>query len=177
MKDDSNPLFALAGYFAVMSLFAVGGANAAVPEMDRLAVEVKHWMNDRQFADMFALAQVTPGPNVMIVTLIGYRVAGVLGALVTTLAMCGPTCLIAFYAGRTWERFKGAPWQALLRNGLVPVSVGLTASSAAVVATATDSNWPAIAISAATAAVSYWMKFNPLWAFAAAALIGLAGFV
>jgi chromate transporter len=177
MKDDSNPLLALAGYFAVMSLLAVGGANAAVPEMHRLAVEVKHWMTDRQFTDMFALAQVTPGPNVMIVTLIGYRVAGVLGALVTTLAMCGPTCLFAFFVGRTWERFKGAPWQAMLRRGLVPVSVGLTASSATVVATAADYSWSAVAISAATAVISYWMRLNPLWVFAAAALIGLAGLV
>ena len=144
MKDDGNPLLALAGYFAMMSLLAVGGANAAVPEMHRLAVEVKHWMTDRQFTDMFALAQVTPGPNVMIVTLIGYRVAGVLGALVTTLAMCGPTCLFAFFVGRTWERFKGAPWQAMLRRGLVPVSVGLTASSATVVATAADYSWSAV---------------------------------
>ncbi len=64
--------------------------------MHRFAVEVEHWMTDRQFADLFALAQVTPGPNVIIVTLIGYHVAGVAGALVATLAMCGPTCVFAF---------------------------------------------------------------------------------
>jgi chromate transporter len=101
MKDDGATLASLAGYFALMSLLAVGGANSAVPEMHRLVVEVKQWMTDRQFTDMFALAQVTPGPNVIIVTLIGYRVAGVLGALITTAAMCGPTCLFAFFVGRT----------------------------------------------------------------------------
>ena len=63
-----------------MSLFAIGGANAPCPEMHRLAVEVQGWMTDRQFADMFAIAQVTPGPNVIIVTLIGYHVAGLPGA-------------------------------------------------------------------------------------------------
>ena len=71
----------------------------AVPEMHRLAVDVHGWMTDRQFADLFAIAQVTPGPNVIIVTLIGYHVAGVAGRVVTTLAMCGPTCLIAYYVG------------------------------------------------------------------------------
>ena len=50
---NDNPLIALAGYFALLSLFAVGGANAAIPEMHRIAVEVMHWMSDRQFADMF----------------------------------------------------------------------------------------------------------------------------
>ena len=87
MKDDTGTLMTLAGYFALMSLFAIGGANSAVPEMQRVAVEVERWMTDRQFTDIFAIAQVTPGPNVIIVTLIGYHVAGLLGALVATLAM------------------------------------------------------------------------------------------
>ncbi len=77
---NDSPLITLAGYFALLSLFAVGGANAAIPEMHRIAVDVMHWMSDRQFADMFAIAQVSPGPNVIIVTLIGYHVAGFAGA-------------------------------------------------------------------------------------------------
>ena len=80
-----------------MSLFAVGGANSAIPEMHRIAVDVQHWMNDRQFADIFAISQLSPGPNVLIVTLIGYSVAGVAGALAATLAMCGPTAVLAYY--------------------------------------------------------------------------------
>ncbi len=80
MKHDGGILLTLAGYFALMSLFAIGGANGAIPEMHRLVVETRGWMTDRQFADMFALAQVTPGPNVIIVTLIGYHVAGIAGA-------------------------------------------------------------------------------------------------
>jgi chromate transporter len=101
----------LAVNFALMSLFAIGGGNSAVPEMQRLVVEVHHWMTDRQFTDLFALAQVTPGPNMIIVTLIGYQVAGVLGALVSTAAMCGPTCVLAFCIGGVWDRFKEAPWR------------------------------------------------------------------
>ena len=102
MKSDGDILVSLAGHFALLSLFAVGGANAAVPEMHRVAVELRHWMTDRQFADLFAIAQVSPGPNVIIVTLIGYQAAGLAGAAVATLAMCGPTCVLAYYMGRTW---------------------------------------------------------------------------
>ncbi len=171
MKWDGGTLATLAGYFALMSLFAIGGANSAVPEMHRLAVEVKHWMTDQQFTDTFALAQVIPGPNVIIVTLIGYHVAGIVGACVTTLAMCGPTCLLAFVVGRAIDRFSGAPWQAVLRAGLVPVSLGLIASSAAVVARAADHDWITIAITLASVAILYWTRLNPLWVFAAAAVI------
>ena len=177
MKIDGGALTALAGWFALMSLFAIGGANSAVPEMHRLAVDVNHWMTNQQFSDTFALAQLTPGPNVIIVTLIGYHVAGVLGALVTTLAMCGPTCLFAFLVGRASERFKGASWHGALSRGLVPVTLGLTASSATVVATAADYNWIAAGISVAAAVVSFWVRINPLWVFAAAALLGLSGLV
>jgi chromate transporter len=176
MKADGGTLLTLAGYFALMSLFAIGGANSAVPEMHRLVVEVRHWMSDQQFTDMFALAQVTPGPNVIIVSLIGYHVAGITGALVTTLAMCGPTCLFAFFAGRTFDRFRGTSWHTALAGGLIPVTLGLTASSAIVVATAADYNWMAAAISVATAAICYWVRVHPLWVFGVAAVLGLAGF-
>jgi chromate transporter len=177
MKAGGGELLTLAGFFALMSLFAIGGANSAVPEMHRYAVDVKHWLTDAQFADTFALAQVTPGPNVIIVTLIGYRVAGLLGALVATLAMCGPTCLFAFFVGRTFDRFRGAAWQVALSGGLVPVTLGLTAASAAVVATAADYSWRAAAISLAAALFAYWIRISPLWIFAAAALLGLGGLV
>ena len=87
-----------------MSLFAVGGAVSAIPEMHRVAVDVNHWMTDRQFADMFAISQLSPGPNVLIVTLIGYSVAGIFGALAATLAMCGPTAILACYVSRLLAR-------------------------------------------------------------------------
>ena len=131
MKATGGTLFTLASFFAVLSLFAIGGGNSAVPEMHRFAVDVQQWMTDRQFADTFALAQLTPGPNLIIVTLIGYHVAGVLGALVTTLAMCGPTGVFAFFVGRASNRFRDAAWHNALSRGLVPITLGLTAASVA----------------------------------------------
>ena len=175
MRDDAGTLLTLAGNFALMSLFAIGGANSAVPEMQRLAVEVERWMTDRQFIDMFAIAQVAPGPNVIIVTLIGYHVAGLLGALVATLAMCGPTCIFAFFIGRVWERCKEAPWRVAVQAGLLPISIGLIAASALVVAAVAVDNVLAAAIMAVTAIVSCTTRLNPLWVFAAAALLGFLG--
>jgi chromate transporter len=177
MKPDGGLLAALAGHFALLSLFAIGGANATVPEMHRLAVDVQHWMTDRQFADLVAIAQVTPGPNVIIVTLIGYRVAGVLGALVATVAMCAPTSLFAYVVGRVFDRTNGAVWQTVVRRTLVPVAIGLIAATAIVVARAADTGWGTAATSLVSAAIFYWLRINPLWVFAVAALAGLAGLV
>lgn len=172
---DSNPLLSLAVRFGLLSLFAVGGANAALPEMHRLAVDVQHWMTDRQFSDMFALAQMSPGPNVIIVTLIGYHVAGISGALIATAAMTGPTCLFALFMSRIWDRFKDAQWRIAVQAGLVPISIGLIAASAYVITRAADHSWVAAAISLLTALAGYFTRINPLWLFASAALIGLTG--
>jgi chromate transporter len=165
----------LAVNFALMSLFAIGGGNSAVPEMQRLAVEVHHWMTDRQFTDLFALAQVTPGPNMIIVTLIGYQVAGVLGALVSTAAMCAPTCVLAFCIGGVWDRFKEAPWRIAVQAGLLPISIGLIGASGFVIAMGAASNIAFGVLVFAAAFLSYVTRLNPAWMFGAAALIGLTG--
>ncbi len=174
---NSSPLTTMFGYFALLSLFAVGGANAAIPEMHRIAVEVMHWMSDRQFADMFAIAQVSPGPNVIIVALIGFHVAGLAGAAVATTAMCGPTCLLAFLVARVWDRFKDAHWRIAIQTGMVPLSLGLIAASASVLARTADHNVYAGLITAATAAVAFFTRINPLWIFVAAGVMGLSGWL
>ena len=123
MNSGGNPILTLAWTFGLMSLFAVGGANAAIPEMHRVAVDVQHWLSDKQFADVFAISQMSPGPNVLIVTLIGYSVAGVAGALVAThfdvradrrprlwrqppFDAIEPVALAGDHPGRRWCRFR-----------------------------------------------------------------------
>jgi chromate transporter len=174
---NDHPLSSLFGYFALLSLFAVGGANAAIPEMHRVAVLAMHWMNDRQFADMYAIAQMSPGPNVVIVALIGYHVAGLAGAGVAITAMCGPTCVLAFFVARTWDRFKQARWRIAIQAGMVPLSIGLIGASAFVLARTADHTVYAGLITAATAGVAYFTRFNPLWMFAAAGVLGLSGWL
>lgn len=176
MKDD-GVLGTIFLQFAILSLLAVGGANAVIPEVHRQAVEIQGWMSERQFADTFAMAQAAPGPNVMIVALIGFHIAGVMGALVATLAMCGPTAVLAVFFGRTWERFKDAPWKVAVQSALVPVSAGLIAATALVVGQAALHDWIGLLIAAATAAVAIFTRWNPLWMFAIAGALGLAGWI
>ena len=62
MKNDWATLVALFLQFATLSLFAVGGASTAVPEMHRQTVEIAGWLTDRQFSELFAMAQRRRGP-------------------------------------------------------------------------------------------------------------------
>jgi chromate transporter len=173
----NGSLSALFIHFAVLSLLAIGGVNAVVPEMHRHAVEVAGWMSDRQFAEMFAIAQVAPGPNTMVVVLIGYHVAGLAGALTAIVAMCGPSCLVTYFASRAWQRFQHARWRNVAQAALVPISAGLIAASALVLARAADHNLAAGMLTAGTAGVSYFTRANPLWMFVLAALLGYAALV
>ena len=174
---NQNPIWTLVFTFGLMSLFAVGGANAAIPEMQRIAVEVNHWMTDRQFADVYAISQLSPGPNVLIVTLIGYAVAGFGGALAATLAMCVPTAALAYCVSRLLGRSSHSRWPSIIRTALVPLSIGLMAASALIVAQAADRNWAAVLLTLAVAALAYATRLNPLWLLLAGGILGFAGLI
>src|SRR5262249_608235 len=138
MTPNPNPVWALLWTFGLMSLFAVGGANAAIPEMQRVAVDVRHWMTDKQFSDIYAISQLSPGPHVLIVPRIGYAVAGLVGAFAATLAMCLPTAVLAYGVSRFLARQSTSRWPAIIQAALVPLSIGLMGSGALILAQTTD---------------------------------------
>jgi chromate transporter len=175
--NETSPVWTLVWTFALMSLFAVGGANSAVPEMHRVAVDVHHWMTDKQFADVFAISQLSPGPNVLIVTLIGYSVAGVFGALAATLAMCGPTALLAYFVSGLMARSSHSRWPGIIQAALVPLSIGLMGASALILALASDQSLMAALITIIAAVLAFSTRLNPFWMLAAGGLLGFAGVV
>jgi len=177
MSADENPIWTLAWTFGAMSLFAVGGAVAAIPEMHRVAVDVHHWITDKQFNDMFAIAQLSPGPNVLIVTLIGYAVSGISGALIATVAMCGPTAILAYTVSRFLTRASHSRWPAIFQAALVPLSIGLMAASALILALTSDQTWVAVLITLAAAGVAFATRLNPLWILLVGGCLGFAGVI
>ncbi len=177
MNPSVNPVWTLIVTFGLMSLFAVGGAAAAIPEMHRIAVDVHHWMTDKQFADAYAISQLSPGPNVLIVTLIGYAVAGIPGAFGATLAMCLPTALLAYYVSRLLARTGRSRWPAIIQAALVPLSIGLMAASGLILAQATDRTMIAVLLTAAVAALGFATRVNPFWLLLAGGILGFAGVV
>src|SRR5436305_5434654 len=94
----------LAILITVLSLLAFGGANAIVPELHRQVVDVMRAMTDSDFTNLFVLAQTAPGPNVMVLSLVGWRLAGAAGLAVATVASVVPTSLLALATGRFLSR-------------------------------------------------------------------------
>ena len=174
---DRVDLAALGLHFALLSLMAIGGVSAILPDMQRYVVEVNPWLSARQFADAYALAQAAPGPNMMFVTLIGWQLAGWAGAFVTTLAILVPP--IALTLGVTYlnARNPDAPLGRAIRDGLGPIAIGLTLSSGWILARSADQDWRGALLTLLTVVLMLRTKLNPVWMIAIGAIAGIAGIV
>jgi chromate transporter len=177
VKPDPSTMLTMFILFFVLSFFSIGGAISVIPEIHRQAVDVSHWLTDREFVDLIAIAQAAPGPNVLFVTLIGYHVAGVVGALVATFAMCGPACAVAFWVAQVFHRFREKKWRIAVQAGLVPLSIGLIASVALIIARSADHDWKTMLITAAMFGLTYWTRISPIYGLGIATALGVAGFL
>jgi chromate transporter len=167
----------VAFYFLALSLMAIGGANVLIPEMHHQLVELRGWMTSNDFVSLVSLSQAAPGPNVLIVSLIGWKLAGISGALVATIAMCLPSSLTVYAFTRFWDRFKEAPWRVVVQAGLVSVTVGLVLASGYVLTREADHSWLAYVVTAVAAFLSVKTRVHPLLLLVGAGLLGLTGYM
>lgn len=161
---DEHVLWRLWLTFVSISLISVGGAPAVLPEMHRQVVNVMGWMDDATFANLFAVAQAAPGPNMLVSSLIGWQVKGLVGLLVATAGMIVPPAILAFVAGRILNRLSDLSWVSLAKEGLVPIAIGFFMAGGFVMARAADRNWLMGGITTASALIVFLTDVNPFWA-------------
>ena len=174
---DRVDLGALFLHMLALWVVAVGGPSTILPGIHRYVVEVHHLMSSAQFAELYTLAQVAPGPNAMYVTLIGWHLAGWAGMAATTIPLLVPATTLTLLVGHLNERYPNAPLGRTVRRGLAPVTIGLMFASATILIRAVNHDWRAYLITAITVVVVLRERWNPLWLLAAGALAGMAGLV
>jgi len=123
MRD--GELLALIAILAPLSIASIGGAASVYAPLQHQTVDVHQWLTGREFVEMFAIARITPGPGTMLATLIGWKVAGLAGALVATLALFLPASVLCYLIARVWTRYRGKPWHEAVEQGLAPIGAGL----------------------------------------------------
>jgi chromate transporter len=157
-----------------LGVVSFGGGLAIVPEMHRQFVDVNRWLTAREFADGYALAQLSPGPNMLCVVFYGYKTAGLLAALLAPIGIVTPGIVISALCGRAWATLSKNVWLVRLRRGILPVGLGLMAGGVLVVGRTTITSWPLLVIAAVVALV-----VNRKWVHPAVAVVlaGAAGFV
>lgn len=156
-------LIGLALELAMLSLAAFGGAAAIMPALHDVAVLRRHWMGEGDFLQLYAVARVAPGPNILIASIIGWRVAGVAGLAVATAAILLPSSAVCMALSRLAVRYEDTSVVQALKAGLAPVAVGMTLASGYAIARTANDDLIGWALTAAGAAFILFSKRNPLW--------------
>lgn len=169
----SAKLVSLLAVFAFLSIQAVGGGAAVLPEMQR-TLHTTFDFSDREFVQAYGLGQLVPGPNMLMVIVLGYRIAGPIGAFIAFVAFFLPVSFIAFAVARFLRRHADSPWTQSLRKGLAPVAIGLMAAGVYAMGRAAATTWLTAAIAAVVFVLMLRTKVNPAWFVLGCALLGAA---
>lgn len=161
MKDD-NLLLGMLLVFAPLSLMAIGGGSSVLGALQHAVVDDRHWLTNQGFLDMFAISRVAPGPGTLIVTLIGWHLGGLTGAIVSTIAIFTPSSLLVIAVAYLWHRYPGAAWQKALGYGLAPLAAGLVLSSVFALLENARGGWIAWSVAALVALAAQKIRLGPL---------------
>jgi len=154
-------LIHLAWTFALLSILAVGGGTAVLPEMQTILAH-QFGIDHTQFVHIYSIGQLAPGPNMLMVLVIGYQIAGLIGAGVVLLSFFLPSSVLCFYVGRLWNRFGESPWRRSIQNALEPISIGLMSSGVYAVAKASIVSSITLALALVTLYLILRTKINPV---------------
>jgi chromate transporter len=169
-------LISLFTHFLMLSLLAIGGAITVVPDMHRVLVERMGLLSDTQFTASVAIAQASPGPNVLFVAVMGYQAAGFAGALATLTGIMLPSTTLALVAAR-WghARRDWRPVQAF-KAGMAPIVVALMLATGWILSAGTP-GWRHILLALAAAVLVWRTRVHLLVLIAAGAAFGALGLV
>jgi chromate transporter len=133
-------------FFAKASALTFGSGLAVVPFLHQGLVTEHHWLTERQLTDAVAMGLISPGPVVIMGTFAGYLVAGVVGAVVATVALFTPTYLFVVVPGRLFRRFERHPRLQGFVKGATAAAAGAIAGAAIVIGRQTIHGWLSAAI-------------------------------
>ncbi len=169
----------LFGHFLLLSLLSIGGAITVVPDMHRVMVGQLGLLSDAQFNASIAIAQASPGPNVLFVAVMGYQAAGLIGAAATLLGIMLPSTTLAFAAAR-WGRQR-QDWRSVraFKAGMAPVTIALMASTGWILTANAPggATWQMMLLTAIVALLVWRTRLHLLVLVAAGGLLGAVGWI
>lgn len=162
---------------SVFSMIAFGGVNALLPELLNLAVNQEQWIDLQTFSDYFAIAQAAPGPNFMTVTLLGWHIYGIIGALVATFAIVWPSSILIFFLQRFILGIKDPVRKKSIQYAAAALAIGLVLSSAWEIALQINHGVAAYLLTIATIGLTLFTRWHPLYLIAIGGVLGVLGFI
>lgn len=169
-----NNLWLLIINFLYIGLISIGGVSATLPEMHRILVSDLHLMNDGKFAELYALSQAAPGPNLLFVGLFGYEISGVSGAFASLLSLSVPTLLIAINFEKYGSKFHQNKFYKILKMTLAPIAIGLLLASIFLLIKSLF-NWKILLFIILNLIILKKFKFNSIYLIILGAVLGGLG--
>jgi len=167
---------ALIGHFLLLSLLAIGGAITVIPDMHRVMVEQMGLLTDAQFNASIAIAQASPGPNVLFVAVMGYQAAGLVGAGATLLGIMLPSTTLALVVAR-WGHAR-RDWRAVqaFKAGMAPIVIALMFSTGWILAVETP-GWRHLLLTMASAVLVWRTRVHLLVLILIGAILGATRYI
>ena len=139
--------------FVAFTLLALQGFGGVLAVVQREIVERRGWLTQAQFNDTIALAQASPGPNVLFVALMGWQVgmnagsttAAFLGVAVTMLGIMLPSTVFTYQVAQWGHRNRELRAVRAFKQGMAPVVIAMLLSTAWILASSAGrgvANWP-----------------------------------
>ena len=135
--------------FAVMSVTLFGSGYVFIPIIQDLVVNSQGWVTNKEFIDGLAISQITPGPILITSAFIGYKVAGLLGAMSATVGMFLPPALLMLVGTHFLDSLKQSTVVKAALQGVRPAVVGMLIAAAFVVGKTAPQHWASVVILAA----------------------------
>jgi chromate transporter len=178
-------------HFAGLSMLAVGGAIATVPEMHRYLVTQQGWLSEEAFNSSITLAQAAPGPNVLFVALMGWNFGlaeggpwamwwAVLGACVCLISVLLPSSITTYLITRWAHRNRELRSVRAFKAGMAPLVISLMMSTGWLMNSHHDQlsrDWPVWLVTFITTAVVLKTRIHLLWLLSTGAVLGIIGWV
>ncbi|HET6977465.1 MAG TPA: chromate efflux transporter [Pyrinomonadaceae bacterium] len=164
-------LLTLAAIFLRIGTVTFGGGLVMAPLIEAEVVDTHHWLTHQEFADAFALGQITPGPVLITATFVGYRVAGTIGALVATISIFLPAFLLTIAAASSLRRFRNNEQVQSFLRGVSPAVVGLLVAAALSMGRAGIHSWVGISIMLLAIFTLVRYRPNPFWVLLGAGML------
>lgn len=161
--------------FAKIGLFTFGGGYAMIPLMEKEIIKANNWLSMKEFVDIIAIAEVTPGPiAVNSATYVGYKMAGVWGAAFATTGVILPSFVIVISLASLFLRYKDTPTVKAISKGLRAAVTAMIASAALSMAKASVVDIQGIIIIGLVVLGIFKLKIHPIICIFLAAVLGVA---
>jgi len=158
---------------AGISLLLFGGGYVLIPLLEQTVVHDYGWLTRQELADAIALSQITPGPIAISVAFIGYKVMGLAGALIATVAMFLPPAVLMLISSHFLMRLRESTALYAVLRGIRPAVVGMICTAAISIATTAAANWQSVFIFCAAAVLLLGTRASAIWIIPGAGLTGL----